>query len=151
MDNKIPEMVPVGPSAEEAVKQQQEIVNKINKDRYQGIKRLEGITESFDQKMGTFQDALPGRIVELQSAIRATHTTLNALNTMNNMLANDLIDASGELEQLKFLYFQVSTHLQTMTNLLIKQGVMTEDEFRKEWDEVVEVLRNAEQPSPDQK
>lgn len=133
------------PSEEELVQKANQgvaqLIQTVDQNRLVGLKRLEECTLRYDDR-----EAISGEnakqfsedmLRDLESGIRSSFQTLEALNTLIDMIRHDLIGAIQNTESMQVANIQVSTYVQTLLSVLEEKGIVTEQEMKEMWDKII--------------
>lgn len=130
------------PTTANRTEEQVEEANKlsvqiVDKNRQKGLQALDKKCFNFDQRKAMDDGHLENALRDVEGAIKAATTTLEALNSLADMIRHDLVNAVGNIEHQAIGQFQMSAHLQTLIALLQEKEIVTDDEMRQMWDKVV--------------
>lgn len=112
-------------------------IQKITSNRKNGLERLEAKIDCFDNQESFDDPLLEEKIRDIQAALRATYLNLEALNSMVDMIAHDLMGSIQNLQETQVNQFQSSAHLQVLLEVLKKEGTVTEENLRATWEEII--------------
>lgn len=115
------------------------VVQKMDENRATGMKNLERRCDNFDHREMITDDKKVDEndMRNLESAIKSTYQTLEALNSLVDMLRHDLIGCIRNIEAQSVSGWQMSAHLQTLLELLRQKGVITEEEMKATWEKII--------------
>ena len=115
------------------------IIKKIDENRASGMKNLEKKCDNFDHReMITEDNPVSENVLrDLESAIKSTTLTLEAMNSLLDMLRHDLIGCIQNVEGQSMGGWQMSAHFQTLLTLLKEKSIVTEAEMKATWDKVI--------------
>lgn len=128
----------------------QTVLRRIAANRQKGLVDLENKVDGFDIKRKVpYEPHVEDRFRDSETALKAVHTNLEALNAMVDMIAHDLIGAIQNLEQNAVAQFQASAHLQVLLQVLKDEGIVTDEQLKEVWDKTI--AANAPTDPEDQK
>jgi len=111
---------------------------KIMENRRNGLERLEEKVDGFgSSRMPSPEAQVEARLGDLESAFRATHTHLEALNALIDIVAGDLVSVMQEFPEIQKEQFKLAAHLETLLDVLREKGVVSEDEMKETWDRII--------------
>jgi hypothetical protein len=147
-DNVVPFQTTRNPAQPDAAQAQQDgipvVIKKIDENRASGMKNLEKKCDNFDHREMITEDnpITENTLRDIEGAIKSTMLTLEAMNSLLDMLRHDLIGAIQNIEAGSVGNWQMSAHLQVLLDLLKEKGVVTEEELKGTWEKIVPAMIN---------
>jgi len=117
-----------------------QVLELVNRNRKSGLealqKRLEGLEK--DLETSNLSDNLENTLRDVKAALSGTLVSLEAQNSLLDMLCHD-VGAGVYNLQVTQKALQVSNrHLQNLLDLLKNKEVITENELKENWDQLIE-------------
>ena len=131
--------------ASEEMQDLQVMVTKLNKDRAEGLKRLEEKVNSLAEApvltAQTVSDpkVLVNTLREQEAALNASLLIIQAQNTLIDMIISDLGNTISNLQTHAQSSFLTAAHLQTLLTLLEKKGNITNQEMQQTYQEILQL------------
>lgn len=136
-----------------------QILQLINKNRKEGLENLRKKVESLQTDLETIRAdlghdealmktknwSLENSLRSTQSALGSTETVLEALNSLIDMMINDLGGMVMNNQELQKGMMLAHSHLQTLLTLLEDKGVISDQEMKDTWEKI-----RGEVPTPQQ-
>ena len=121
------------------------VLQKIDKNRTAGMNKLEDKCTAFEHRDMVTEEVPVNEnsIRDIEGAIKAIHLALESMNSLLDMLRYDVIQAIRNIDAGGASTWQLSAHLQTLLDLLKSQGVITEEDLRAKWNELVPKMTKA--------
>ena len=158
--------------AEENIPQ---ILKLINKNRHEGVENLQRKTENLHQalkslaewaqeqqhpilkaqdNLGNTKFILDNELRSIDSALGSVLTVLEAQNSLLDMLINDTIGMIHNIQSTQQAVIIASGHSQTLIQLLLDRGDITEEEMKTTWQSIMtqnkeQIKRDPKESSPE--
>jgi hypothetical protein len=125
-------------------------MNLINKNRREGIITLAEKVENLSKRTENFvENGLENAFREVQTALNATLTHLQASSSLTEYLKHDIVACIQNLEQHAASMMHMSGYIQTLIALLVEKGMITHEEMEGMWNKVarpgLEALKQAQE------
>ena len=127
------------------------LLNLIHKNRKEGLERAENALQS--QPKGAVSDAqVEERLRGLETAVRGLVTSLEATNSLIEIVAHDVIEVLSQMNTFSTASMLQGMHMQAVLDTLLKKGIIVETELKEAWDsikkEAIESQRSAQHTHP---
>ena len=127
------------------------LLNLIHKNRKEGLERAENALQS--QPKGAVSDAqVEERLRGLETAVRGLVTSLEATNSLIEIVAHDVIEVLNQMNTFSTASMLQGMHIQAVLDTLLKKGIIVETELKEAWDsikkEAIESQRSAQHTHP---
>src|SRR3990167_3098602 len=127
------------------------LLNLIHKNRKEGLERAENALQS--QPKGSVSDAqVEERLRGLETAVRGLVTSLEATNSLIEIVAHDVIEVLNQMNTFSTASMLQGMHIQAVLDTLLKKGIIVETELKEAWEsikkEAIESQRSAQHTHP---
>jgi len=127
------------------------LLNLIHKNRKEGLERAENALQS--QPKGAVSDAqVEERLRGLETAVRGLVTSLEATNSLIEIVAHDVIEVLNQMNTFSTASMLQGMHIQAVLDTLLKKGIIVETELKEAWEsikkEAIESQRSAQHTHP---
>lgn len=113
------------------------VLEKIEKNRKESLERLEGKEANFEARDRLEDPETENAVRDLEGCIRATHNYLESEGVLVGMIQHDLVHSLQVGEEQAVNQFQTAAHLQVALAILKDKGLVTEEEMRAKWEEII--------------
>jgi len=115
------------------------VIKKIDENRAAGLKNLDQKCDNFEHReMITPDNPIDENMLrDLEGAIKSTALTLEAVNSLLDMLRHDLIGCIQNVEAQSMGSWQMSAHFQTLLTLMKEKNLVAEEELKATWDKII--------------
>lgn len=130
---------PAGRTEQEVDQANQLAIQLIDKNRKEGLEGLEKKCDNFKHRelISTDRPVNENDLRDIEGAIKSIMTSLEAINSLIDMIRHDMVVSVQNIEQQAMGQFQVSAHLQTLIAVLVEKEFITDDEMKATWEKVV--------------
>lgn len=125
-------------SIQEAPKHNEIVLNLVDKNRKKGLETLEKRIDNLDHRELHENSKTESALRDITTGLKGINTTVEALNSLSDMIRHDLINCIQNLENQVQANWQVSVHLQTLIEVLKTNGVITEKQLEETWKSLIE-------------
>jgi len=114
-------------------------LNKLDTNRKEAQAHLEKKCDNLDSRepISVAKPITEDTVRDIEGALKSTLTSIESLNAIIDMLRHDLVNVIQNMEHNGASMFQSSCHLQVLLDVLREKGIISEEEMKKKWEEVV--------------
>lgn len=120
------------------------VIAKAGENRAVGMKSLVDKVDSFDRPRSVqYEPHVEDRFRDSEGAIKSILTHLEGLNTLLDATLTDLVTLASNLEHNAISQTQASAHLQVLIETMRRKGIVTDDELKAVWEELITPQANS--------
>lgn len=146
-ENQETSETPLSTATTAAPKRNDVVLTLVDKNRKKGLEALEKRIENLDGRDTHENSQTESALRDITVGLKSIHTTVEALNSLSDMIRHDLINCIQNLEGQVQANWQSSAHLQTLVEVLKSKELITESELEETWTHLVKTAKERQEKS----